>query len=71
VKYFERSGMSAPRQLDSDFQVLKFKRAAFYGAIKSKAGLACQGSKHKDVANIGAIKVSANIGAIKVCYFVS
>ena len=34
-EHFERSGL--PARLDSDF--LKFKRAAFYGAIKSKAGL--------------------------------
>ena len=35
-EYFERSGL--PAQSSSDF--FKFKRAAFHGAIKSKAGLA-------------------------------
>ena len=34
-EYFERSGF--PAQSDTDF--FKFKHAAFYGAIKSKAGL--------------------------------
>ena len=35
-EYFEHSGL--PAQSDTDF--FKFKRAAFYRAIKSKAGLA-------------------------------